>query len=351
MRQQSERRTGRKAYVKRMKKIRIIFWCLVLCLFLGCTSTLIAKYYGKESRKGVATASGLYFSSNYLEAVSGEDFPERLNTDHWEGLGACVMNIEVYNYSNILLYNDENLNITYDMYFQMQEEPAEGETYEAIYTVTDDNGNESEKVIRLQSTDPQKISGLYLPGGQANSNKVKLKITPNTSGTQVDGTYRSKKVAVWVVPTAPDYVASSTKLGAILSASPSKQSFSYHGAFDISEKLEGKTWEECKGVISSYAGFVYRIQTSGELDDSYEGKKMKITWDSTCLEMDQYNKYYQEALSNHTIVVDNGHTSFTMDLVSYISMEFNFYKTADFDFSKWNSKEEFQNLVTVELVD
>ena len=89
-----------------------MFWFVFACILLSTTATIMAKYYAKESRKGVATASGLYFTSNYLEQISDDVLPERANTNQWLGSGTCNLNIEIYNYSNILLYNDENLNIT-----------------------------------------------------------------------------------------------------------------------------------------------------------------------------------------------------------------------------------------------
>lgn len=373
MRQPEEQKVIKRAYVKRMKRIRILFWCAFVCLLFAGTGTLLAKYYAKESRKGVATASGLYFTSNYLEAVKGsevDDLPERVNTNQWLGTGTCSIGIEVYNYSNILLYNDENLNITYDMHFKMLEAPGENETYKVVYTTYDD-GEPKNNEIDLTDTEEHTIEGLYLPGGQATSNSVQLQITPKADANEkVDNSYRSKKVAVWVEPTAPDYVAMSNKLGAILSATPSKQAFSLKGAFDVSEKMEDKDLEACRSLIQSYAGFTYKVQTSGELDESYEGKKLKITWNSTYLEMDMYNKYYQEAKEKNLVTEatnnESGltYTSITMDLVSYTSMEFDFYKTTaqntaseeaqgtkkSFSDFEMNNVEDFNNLVIVEAV-
>ena len=352
MNEKEQKRQKRKAHVRRMKAIRILFWTVLFCVLIAGTGTLLAKYYAKESRKGVATASGLYFSSNYLENVpDGEEFPERLNTNHWDGQGSCQIEIQICNYSNILLYNDANLNITYDMYFQMTETPDAGESYQIIYNETDENGEQTEKTISLTDTQEYKISDLYLPGGQANANKVILKITPDTSGntTKVNNSYRSKKVKVRAVPTAPEYVANSFKLGAIISASPSKEVFSYSGAFDISETIEGKTWNECQEIINSYSGFIYRVQTSGELDESFEGKNLVLTWNHKYLDIDMYNEYYKEAQKNGTYTKNGDLSTITMELVSYISMEFDFYKTADFTTDNWIAVEDFENLVQLEI--
>ena len=319
-----------------MKKIRIIFWFVFACLLLSTTATIMAKYYAKESRKGVATASGLYFTSNYLEQISDDVLPERANTNQWLGSGTCNLNIEIYNYSNILLYNDENLNITYDMHFQMQEAPGANESYKVSYKTTDAEGNQTEHVIELVDTNKQTIEGLYLPGGQALANYVQLQITPNVNdpSVKVENSYRSKKVAVWVEPTAPDYVANSNKLGAILSATPSKQAFSFRAAFDIEEQMEGMSLEEGKALIESYAGFPY-----------------------TYLELDMYNKYYQEAKKQGLVTTVNNtgagvtYTSIIMDLTSYTSMEFDFYKTTSFGNFTITDLTDFHNLVMVDIVE
>ena len=360
MRQPEEQKAIKRAYVKRMKRIRILFWCAFVCLLFAGTGTLLAKYYAKESRKGVATASGLYFTSNYLEAVTGsevDDLPERVNTNQWLGTGTCSIGIEVYNYSNILLYNDENLNITYDMHFKMLEAPGENETYKVVYTTYDNDGEPKNSEINLTDTNEHTIGGLYLPGGQATSNSVQLQITPNKADAniKVDNSYRSKKVAVWVEPTAPDYVAKSNKLGAILSATPSKLTFSMDAAFDISETMEGLDEEGIKALLRSYAGFVYKIQTSGEISEQQENKKIKLTWNSTYLEMDFYNKYYKEFLEKNSVTTETRadgavYKSINMDMVTYISMEFNFYKTANFENKEW-TKESFKALVQTEIVD
>lgn len=359
MRKPEEQKQYKRAYVKRMKKIRIFFWFVFACLLLSTTVTLMAKYYAKESRKGVATASGLYFTSNYLEQITGDVLPERTNTNQWLGSGTCNLNIEVYNYSNILLYNDENLNITYDMHFQLQETPDANESYKVSYKTTDGEGNQVDHILELNDTSKHTISGLYLPGGQAVTNYVQLQVTPNVNdaSAKVQNSYRSKKVAVWVEPTAPDYVANSKQLGAILSATPSKQAFSYSGAFDITEQMEGMSLDECKALIASYAGFPYKVQTSGELGNSYEGKMMRITWNSTYLELDMYNKYYREAKEQGLVTTVNNtssgvtYTSIIMELTSYTAMEFDFYKTTSFGNLIIGNVEDFNNLVMVDIVE
>ena len=245
------------------------------------------------------------------------------------------------------------------MHFQMQEAPGADESYKVSYKTTDAEGNQTEHVIELVDTNKQTIEGLYLPGGQALANYVQLQITPNVNdpSVKVENSYRSKKVAVWVEPTAPDYVANSNKLGAILSATPSKQAFSFRAAFDIEEQMEGMSLEEGKALIESYAGFPYKVQTSGELDSNYEGKRMRVTWNSTYLELDMYNKYYQEAKKQGLVTTVNNtgagvtYTSIIMDLTSYTSMEFDFYKTTSFGNFTITDLTDFHNLVMVDIVE
>lgn len=337
---------------KHGRAIRILFLLVLLCVAAAGTLTLYAKYYAKESRKSVATASGLYFSSNYLEnTAQGGQFRERTNVNRWDGQDSCQIEIEIRNYNNILLYNDANLNITYDLYVQMLEAPETTESYEITYKEADAGGSLTDKTITLTDTTEHKITGCYLAGGQARANKVVLKVTPDktVAGNKVDSTYRSKRVKVWAVPTAPEYVADSFLLGAIISASPSKDAFSYKGSFEISRSLEGKTWEQCKNLIELYSGFVYTLQTNGELDESYDGKKLVLTWNHKYLDIDMYNDYYNKAKNNGNYSTSGDESTITLEIVSYMSMKFDFYKTADFSANNFSSASDFENLVQVTI--
>lgn len=315
----------------------------------------LAKYYAQESRKGVSSASGLYFTSNYLKSVSGNDvsdfnlFTENVDSYGWTGTGTCTMRIQVNNFENILLYNSRDLNIMYDLYFQLLETPNSGSYYEVRYY--EDN---QYKLQTLEKDVPFVLKNQYLEGGSAKYNLTELLFHPE-NGIDAEN-YTSKKVAVWAVPTYPDYVVNTSKLAAIMIAVPKKGAFSFEGDFDIYDELANKTWNP-NGIqmLNDYSGFVYNIKTTGE--DRNVVHYFEITWNNQYIDIDQYNTYYKKAVENNTLAkptywtdaVENT-TTIKVEAPSYTSMDIHFFKTAGFKPETLGSAAAFRNLVTVKDV-
>lgn len=350
------RRRRKSTYIKAWV-IAVLSVCALAGMLWG--GITYAKYYAQESRKGVALASGLYFTSNCMQSISDNNlgnydlFTEYVDSN-WTGVGAASIAVQVNNFENILLYNDQNLNITYDLYFRLIDTPVEGSSYVVQYT---DEAN-TVKNETLKQNETFVIKDQYLKGGSAKYNRVTLIITPE-SGFDID-TYVSKRVAVWAIPTYPDYVADANRLAAVVVAVPQKGAFSHQEGFDIAGDLnslqDAGTWNP-KGIqlLEDYSGFVYNIKTTGE--DRGVRHYFEITWKNEVLDIDRYNTYYLKAQAEHTAAkptiwtnTDEKTTTIKIEALSYASMDIHFYKAAGFKASDFGSADEFHRLVTVKDV-
>ena len=348
------KRKKRSARIK-ANKVAIVLAMAAFCVLV--TSIVIAKYYSQESRKSVTTASGLYFTSNCLSKVSDVSditaFPAYVASNGWNGSGAAILPIHVYNYDNILLYNDKNLNITYDIYFCLLDNDSE-----AVYSVEyQEDGAGPVLSETLTYNTPFVIKDCYLEGGSAKGNTATLKITPTV---QIDtDTYMSGRVAVWAVPTYPDYVANTQRLAAAIQLRPVRGEFSYMAGFTIREDLitpdDDVEIENAQALdaadrelLNKNAGFVYNIKTMGETKGvSYT---FELSWRNDIYEIDQYNKYYLAAKNNNLITTNGNITTLTMDAISYASMDICFYKTELFDADVYNLYGDFNDTVRLNVI-
>ena len=204
------------------KKYRVVLGFLTsLVLFCLASGALIAKYYAGRSNKGVATASSLYFSSNLLKNVQGVEesaYPVIYNTDAWDGNNPYSFNLLIRNYQNQLLYNDENLDIQYDISFRLIDATDNG-TYQVTY-------QGETKTVSLNTE--CKFSAT-LAGGQAMSNQFTVSVARPAGNT--DKNYKSVGILVTATPVSPSYVANSAKLGGIFYASLVSVKYDLRGEF------------------------------------------------------------------------------------------------------------------------
>ena len=344
--------------VKKNRKVNKVAIVLTMVAFaVLVTSIVMAKYYSQESRKSVTTASGLYFTSNCLSKVDSVSditaFPAYVASNGWNGSGAAVLPVHVYNYDNILLYNDKNLNITYDLYFCLLDEDDE-----AVYSVEyQEDGTGPVFSETLTYNTPFVIKDCYLEGGSAKGNTATLKIMPTV---QIDtDTYMSGRVAVWAVPTYPDYVANTQRLAAAVQLRPVRGEFSYMAGFTIREDLitpdsdveieNAQVLDDAdRELLDKNAGFVYNIKTMGET----KGVRytFELSWRNDIYEIDQYNKYFLKAKENNLVVTNGNISTLTMDAISYSSMDICFYKTANFDSDIFNLYGDFNNTVQLNVI-
>lgn len=303
------------------KKYRVVFGflasLLLLCLAGGF---LLAKYYAGRSNKGVATASSLYFSSNLLKNVqqlNENDYPVVYNTAAWDGTYAYSYNLEIRNYQNQLLYNDQNLDIQYNINFQLVNE-TDGGTYQVTCQ------NETKTITYGTSCS----FSATLEGGQAKENKFTVSIKRPEGN--VDTNYKSVGIRVTATPVSPSYVANYEKLGGILYATTFSSQYELNGGFS---KVQ-------TGKVSGYAGFPYTITYKPGEDNMVQ--KVKVSWDADKLQLDQYSPYRSSVQTDSV----NNRDYIVISVEPYTVFDIMFYRTSEFD--KATTLEGLNDLVKIE---
>ena len=303
------------------KKYRVFFGflasLLLLCLAGGF---LLAKYYAGRSNKGVATASSLYFSSNLLKNVqqlNENDYPVVYNTAAWDGTYAYSYNLEIRNYQNQLLYNDQNLDIQYNINFQLVNE-TDGGTYQVTCQ------NETKTITYGTSCS----FSATLEGGQAKENKFTVSIKRPEGN--VDTNYKSVGIRVTATPVSPSYVANYEKLGGILYATTFSSQYELSGGFS---KVQ-------TGKVSGYAGFPYTITYKPGEDNMVQ--KVKVSWDADKLQLDQYSPYRSSVQTDSV----NNRDYIVISVEPYTVFDIMFYRTSEFD--KATTLEGLNDLVKIE---
>lgn len=270
--------------------------CFLITLVLLCAAggNLFAKYYAGQKNKGVATASSLYFDSNVLkkvkDAADTSDYPAIFNKETWNGSGPCKIDVDIRNYANQLLYNDKNLDITYEISFQLI-----GTSDGGVYNVTD--GKETKSISDSESVT---FTNRILKGGKQSYDRFQVSVT-RPENENSDSKYRSVGIRVTATPVSPSFVTTSSKLGGILYASMLSATYSLVSNFN-----------QVTDTLENYTGFPYTISyTPGEDQAAHE---IKIRWKNN-LEIDQFNPYYLKAKENGMNADD------TVDNVTWHSMK------------------------------
>lgn len=327
------------------KVVAAVFTLIAVAAIVN--AIVFAKYYAQESRKSVITASGLYFSSNCLSKVDSvddrENFPSYVTSNAWTGAGAAVLPIYIYNYDNILLYNDANLNITYNLYICLMDDDDTAE-YAIEYS------RDGESIVNKQILEYDTvyiIDNLRFEGGSAKSKMITLTVSPK--GAIDTENYISGRVAVWAVPTYPDYVANAIKLAANIQMRPSKGEFTCHGGLTVATDLEGLNWAT-DGIekINSMVGYIYNIKSTG--DTKGVNYYYRISWDNTLFQIDLYNSYYIKAAEDGKVDVNGSTTSMDIEAIPYSSVNISFYKAEGFDPTVFDDTDDFLDTVTMELI-
>jgi hypothetical protein len=342
-----KKKTKINQYRKKFLMIKIIFAALVIGLFsLG--GSAVAKYYSNQKQKGVAVASKFYFTSNILR--TGVQYTDGIPTSitEYTKTGGWLANIgsgqtqstditfEVRNYENNLQYNDENIQVTYDVYAMLVEEAGTDITYNLIK-------NNTESTQNINNTTPKKIyESEKLNGGSVNKNSYTLsyKSNPGVTALPVD-------VLIWIVPTGPDYIsADNNTMGCRFKVSNTTEEFQLMKGFnlELTDAQTPMTAEE-KRQIKSQAAFIYTVSTSG----SYEGGDtipVTLSWDSRYLQLDKFSRYNENVTSVGDI------NSVAIDMEQYSSIQLTFYRTQQFSSfieDENVSTNMFLNLIAVNL--
>lgn len=354
---------------KRVKKAekknripQIMFTALAGLLVLGVSITVYSKYYKTGYNKGMAIASGFYFSSNFMavtEDIKGKTMEEiaknhldsviiSANPTSWKGTDAYTFAVEVRNYDNHLLYNDRDLNVEYQIEFMLLEDPK-GATYQVGF------GTETKRLAKKGSVVTFKGK---LPGGSLKADVYSLSV-----GMTNAGIYEPADVLMVAYPTGPDYLVDTKCMAGIVRAIFEEREFKIEEGSGFTVMNTEDYEKDWKAAVESEAGFVYQLITTG----SYTGsettstrKKIKVKWDKDMFKISLNDEYYQQAL-NH----DKEHPSepkqyyeegnwqvMEVEVMPYASIKFVFFRQDGFEtgLNGITQKEDFEGKITAEVV-
>lgn len=333
-----------------INKTTIILGILMgIVLIVGVSGAAFAKYYAKRDNKGVSVASGLYFNSNCISNMSGDNSTslEQIDLQTVPGYvnpeGGNIFYLEIRNYDNHLLYNELYLDVEYTIEFLK----VNGESATVKYV--DNDGND---VTISLGDEVFTLTDREIKGGAARYDSYIIKTTNAADNSNA-------KVLVRAYPTAPDYVAVAAeemRLIGVLTAQPKDVKVGIDKAnFLIQDSAAYADW---RSAVETMSGLVYTIQTNGDDVSSGDVKgELKVTWNNKMLDINQYDSYYVEAKSLGRVVTDGDYTTMTIRVYPYSNVKITFYKTDDF-VTHFNdttatgmTQTEFESYVKATLVD
>ena len=339
---------NRKSERKKTGKSRMLLLVGVLCMAFVCifSGTTFAKYYASKYRQGVSVASGFYFNSNRLTkstgditnitAIDTDGMAVNVNSGRWTG-GNLLFDIPIRNYDNNLLFNDENLNVEYEIVFWLVDEPI-GATYYA----QDYEGQETP----LEKDVPVKLTNGRLPGGSLSQQTCRIRIALEDADL-----YQYARVLVMAYPVAPDYLYKEQNqefrlLGlfqGVLSQTEMKVE-SAHFVVQEESDYGADTWKQ---KVEDLSGLIFNIKTTGDVlnDESNAVEQTAIVkWNSNYLELSIYDDYYRtatkkqnnKALTEPDVIwreTDEAGTTWNymkIQVLPYTNANLTFYKTTRF---------------------
>lgn len=366
---QMQKKTGKRKKSKQWKsKKSYLIIGLLACVFLaGASITVYSKYYKTGYNQGMAIASGFYFSSNYMyeeEAINNYTIKElaksqdgklvheelinklisAVSKEAWNTNGSSISytfnNIEVRNYANSLLFNDEELNVSYQVEFALLDANA-GAEYKVrkkgtgTYTSITNDGNGNLTTASFQGK---------LKGGELSEDVYELQVTrPQT------GEYTPARILIMAYPEGDAFSQNPRKIAGIVKAEYNQAEMEIiDQKFTIEDELEDSTWQE---RVKKESAFIYQLKTTGgfyvEGDDNML-QKIKIKWNPDVLALNENDKYKNESGTQY----DAGLGEMIIETAPYSSIKFVFFKKEGF--GDWvdgqSSMDKFKGLVSVEKV-
>ncbi len=369
---------------KKLNKKNILILCICLLICSGIVYQVYnayAKYYAARYNKGIAVASNLYFNSDKLLKNTGitdidvlladKDFVNDISviTDSWAG-NSTLMSFAIRNYDNNILYNESGLDIEYEIWFVMLDEPVGAEYY-----IRDAQDNS----YQLSNAGDRKSFNGVVKGGSLDYDRYGIEIRRMSSG---ETEYESSRVLVMAYPTNPDYIKKDKdddtqeyRLLGVFEAYPRDVKISIDEA-----KFKVQTQESpinyagnWKAAVEDLSAYIYNIKTKGDVvveQNSSNAQQAIVSWDNRYLNIDIYDEYYLAAVEHDSIYGsdeplegeerylirdDSGKlNAIIIDVLPYMSIDMTFYKAEGFnDMLKTQSgtsgKEWFEGLVNVRM--
>lgn len=315
------------------------FFIALFVIVLGLTSGtyVYAKYYSLSAKEGIAIATGVYFTSNYAHDADGE-FVENLVNIGYKG-GDASFSLEVRNYENNLLFNTDNVNISYTIEMWLESAPTDG----AEYSISVGEGvNDTKQVLGAGEGNKVTISDQSIHGGAARSNSYYISL---------DAPDEHVSIPIYVrIQTLDGSLINRTLTGKmLLSGSAKTESKIESQGFVIPEEPAEQTEFE---RLTSLSAFTYEILTVGSAS-SGATEELKVSWDPTVLSIDLFDEAYMEWLEaaqkedpNITgpKTADNGWYYIVIDIMPYSAENIGFFRGADFD-TKATDLETLENYI------
>lgn len=318
-----------------------ILMMIVAIWSVGFSAYIVyAKYYSVKSNKAVMVASNLYFNSDKLKQKSGvtdldtilanTDFVNALaintNSANWNS-GNVLMQFDIRNYDNNILYNSANLDVDYKVEFVLLDEP-QGATYWV------NTGGDSYQELAAEGSRITSTGTVY--GGSLDADSYGIRV--NLTGTAES--YVPSRVLVLAYPTAPDYMYQPAdamqpwRLVGVFQAHVTETKMTIESShFKVTEETDysDTTW---KAKVQNLSGYIYNIKTAGDVvmdTSTANSQEAKITWDTNYVAIDEYDENYIYA-QNHGLIEENGSKkTMTILVLPYTSIDITFYKTSAFD--------------------
>ncbi|MBE5882973.1 MAG: hypothetical protein E7291_00895 [Lachnospiraceae bacterium] len=300
---------------------KVFLFLTLLVLILGCGSYVYAKYYAESARRGIAIASGIYFSANYaVESKENEAYFESVVKSIYTG-SAYSFNFEVRNYENNLLFNGSDIEIPYTVSFWLDTEP-EGATYSV--------GTEKQAAQPIGVGEAGWIvfDDQVIAGGVAKANKYEISINITDEDSE------QEPLPIYVlVETEPGAVITKTLSGKmILGRVAASESFIESQRFVVANESDSMTEEEKYAEINKLSKLTYEILTVGEVSASEEAtEKLKLSWNPQVLEIDLFDEAYlnwldEDADRIQPIEDEKGWYYITINAMPYSAETIGFFK-------------------------
>lgn len=332
-----DRRRRREKTEKKVRLTALLVFLLVLGLSGG--GYAYAKYYSQSYQKGVAIASGVYFTANY--AAASEEYFESIVKSGYSG-GDAEFDFEIRNYENNMLFNEKSIEIPYSVWFWLEEAP-EGATYTVtrIKKSTDGEVLDGEPLtLQVGKNNKVGFADQMIAGGSALANKYKI-IVDAADGVEHES--------------VPIYVEARTAEGAVISSTlRGKMVFSTQvvaESYIESQGFSGNSLEE----IKAKSEFTYEIKTVGAVAGGENTEELKLSWDPTILEINMFDDAFRawkktsgenEPLEDN---VNSGWVYITVNVMPYSAETIGFFRGSNFD-TKVQSMDALNGSIKVEKV-
>ena len=293
----------------KIEKRTMIAVALLVLVVLSCGGGYVyAKYFSHAAQKGIAIASGVYFTANYAVEVD-EDNEEYFESAVRYTSGNLDIPFEVRNYENLLLFNESTVTIPYSVSFWVEELPSG-----ATYKVTGDG--EAKDLSTTKVTFQDQVIG----GGSAITNKYIISINSGEA---------HKTVPIFVeVQTAEGAMVKKTLRGKIVLSATGSSNVFLEQEFKIPDVEE-----------ETLTAFTYEIRTVGDVATGDITQKLKLSWNPELLEIDLFDDAFlawQESEKADNGIMpqkpyeENGNYYIIMDIMPYSSQTITFFRGSQY---------------------